>query len=120
LKGLGSEEATASWFNAMNKIVPILFVCGLVFGTNGQDANATTNNGWLRCTSPVPRDGKAHERFLLLNERVKQTGTNANIIFVGDSITEGWEYNGKAVWKEFYEPRGGLAGEPSPRKMVCQ
>jgi len=65
-------------------------------------------SGLARCTTPVARDGKAHERYLLLNERARNAGENAKIIFVGDSITEGWEGNGKAVWERYYAKRGAV------------
>ena len=42
---------------------------------------------------PVPRDGgwmKRHESF---NERVKKG--NVDLLFIGDSITQGWEGAGK-------------------------
>lgn len=53
--------------------------------------------------TPVPRDGgwmKRHESF---NERVKQG--NVDLIFIGDSITQGWEGAGKEVWAKSYTPR---------------
>jgi lysophospholipase L1-like esterase len=39
-----------------------------------------------------------HQRFL---ERAKQG--NVNLLFLGDSITQGW--NDNDVWRRFYEPR---------------
>ena len=61
-----------------------------------------------RCVTPIPRDGKAHERFLELNKRVKEANGQAEVIFVGDSITEGWEGNGKTVWAKYYAPRHAI------------
>lgn len=55
---------------------------------------------------PVPRDGgwvKRHESF---NERVKKG--NVDLIFIGDSITQGWEGGGKKVWEEFYGKRNAV------------
>jgi len=52
---------------------------------------------------PVPRDEgwvKKHEKF---NE-VSKKGA-APLVFLGDSITQGWSGNGKAAWNENYEPR---------------
>jgi lysophospholipase L1-like esterase len=52
---------------------------------------------------PVPRTDKGwqqrHQRFL---ERAKQG--HVDVLFLGDSITQGWEGNGKEVWKERFEP----------------
>jgi beta-glucosidase len=54
---------------------------------------------------PAPHDGtlKRHESF---NERVKQG--NVDLVFIGDSITQGWENNGKKVWDEFYGKRNAV------------
>jgi lysophospholipase L1-like esterase len=55
---------------------------------------------------PVPRDAtwmKRHESF---NERVKQG--NVDLIFIGDSITQGWEGGGKKAWEEFYGKRNAV------------
>ena len=61
-----------------------------------------------QCVNPVPRDGQAYERFLELNKRAKESGSQAEVIFVGDSITQGWEGNGKDVWTKYYAPRHAL------------
>lgn len=44
-----------------------------------------------------------HEAKLKAPERA-----NARLVFLGDSITHGWENGGKAVWKETYAPLGAL------------
>lgn len=49
---------------------------------------------------PAQRDGWAHERFLAMNERVGQG--DIDLVFLGDSITQGWEGAGKAVWQGHY------------------
>ena len=61
-----------------------------------------------QCTKPVPREGKGYERFLDLNQRVKESHGQAELIFVGDSITQGWEANGREVWAKYYAPRHAL------------
>ena len=33
---------------------------------------------------------------------------NVNLIFIGDSITHGWEKKGKEIWKQDYEPLGAV------------
>lgn len=55
---------------------------------------------------PVPREGawmKRHESF---NERVKQG--DVDLLFIGDSITQGWEGAGKGVWEKFYGKRSAV------------
>lgn len=55
---------------------------------------------------PVPRQGgwmKRHESF---NARVAMG--NADVLFIGDSITQGWEGRGKDVWAKFYGKRNAV------------
>lgn len=54
-------------------------------------------------TQPVPREGgwvKRHESF---NETSKKG--EAQLVFLGDSITQGWEGNGKETWARMYANR---------------
>jgi len=55
---------------------------------------------------PAPREGNWMKRHESFNERVKQG--NADLIFIGDSITQGWEGAGKNVWAEFYAKRNAV------------
>jgi beta-glucosidase len=41
-----------------------------------------------------------------MNARVEKG--NVDLIFIGDSITQGWEGGGKAVWDEFYGRRNAV------------
>ena len=61
-----------------------------------------------QCLKPIPREGQAYDRFLEINKRVKESQGQAEVIFVGDSITQGWEGNGKEVWAKYYTPRHAL------------
>jgi len=42
------------------------------------------------------------DRQALLNKRAAEAGEKAKVIFIGDSITQGWEGEGKEVWAERY------------------
>jgi lysophospholipase L1-like esterase len=55
---------------------------------------------------PAAREGKQMDRHNSFNERVKQG--NVDLIFIGDSITQGWENAGKNVWAEFYAKRNAV------------
>lgn len=58
---------------------------------------------------PAPRtDPGWVKRQELLNQRVAEAGKTAKVLFIGDSITEAWEYNGKDVWARYYESRGAV------------
>jgi lysophospholipase L1-like esterase len=54
-------------------------------------------------TTPAPREGawmEMHNAFL----KRAQMG-EIDLLFLGDSITQGWNPGGKAVWERFYGPR---------------
>lgn len=55
---------------------------------------------------PAARTGAQLKRHEAFNERVKQG--NADLLFIGDSITQGWEGKGKKVWDEFYGKRNAV------------
>ena len=45
-------------------------------------------------------------RHKKMNDRVKQG--NVDLLLIGDSITHGWEGNGKAVWGKYYGKRNAV------------
>jgi beta-glucosidase len=50
---------------------------------------------------PAPRPDKGwKDRQASFNERVKEVGKKAQLIFIGDSITHSWEGDGKEIWAE--------------------
>lgn len=54
---------------------------------------------------PVPREPNWFRRANLLDERVRNN-QDAQLLFIGDSITEGWEGKGASnVWNKFYGQR---------------
>src|SRR5262249_7900786 len=56
---------------------------------------------------PQPRaDAGWVARQKELNERAKKGG--AELLFLGDSITQGWEGEGKEIWEKRYAPRKAL------------
>lgn len=62
---------------------------------------------------PVPRDAnwmKRHEKF---NEIAKEG--RVDVLFIGDSITQGWEGAGKKAWEEYIAPHDaanfGISGD---------
>lgn len=48
---------------------------------------------------PQPRgDDGSKRRHASFNEKVKEVGKKSQLIFIGDSITQGWEGEGKELW----------------------
>jgi lysophospholipase L1-like esterase len=76
---------------------PLGFILLAAIGAPSFAADAPATNSAIK---PVPRDAnwvKRHEGFV---ERAKKG--DAEILFMGDSITDGWRR--QALWKEKYEP----------------
>jgi len=63
--------------------------------------------------TPVPRDANWMKRHDLINSRA--VPGEVDLLFIGDSITQGWEGAGKAAWAKFYGPRkamnAGIGGD---------
>lgn len=57
----------------------------------------------------VPRtDSGWQDRQKLLNRRAVEAGEKAQVIFIGDSITQGWEGEGREVWAKYYAHRNAV------------
>ncbi|HVE42139.1 MAG TPA: platelet-activating factor acetylhydrolase IB subunit [Planctomycetota bacterium] len=50
-------------------------------------------------TIPVEKDRNRHDEFL----KVAKAG-GVDLLFVGDSITDGWRGGGKAIWDKYFAP----------------
>jgi beta-glucosidase len=58
---------------------------------------------------PVARFEKGwQDRHNVLNSRASQAGEKAQVLFVGDSITQGWEGEGKETWAKYYAHRNAV------------
>ncbi len=58
---------------------------------------------------PAPKtDSGWKQRQETLNQRAAEAGAKAQVIFIGDSITQGWEGAGKAVWTKYYAHRNAV------------
>ena len=55
---------------------------------------------------PAPRSGGWMNRHESFNQRVAKG--NVDLIFIGDSITHGWEGKGKAIWEKYYIKRNAV------------
>ncbi len=70
-------------------------------------APATTAAPANTATTPLQHKGKQWEdRDAKINERAKQG--DVDLLFIGDSITQGWDGKGKAVWQKYYGNRKAL------------
>ncbi len=55
---------------------------------------------------PVPRDGGQMARHESFNKRIKEGPVD--LLFIGDSITQGWEGAGKDAWAKHYAKRNAV------------
>lgn len=84
-------------------VATLVLGCAMAFG---QTNLTPAVNG---CIVPAPRtDERATNRFLQLSQRVKDCQGRADVVFLGDSITQAWEVEGKEVWAKYYTPRHAL------------
>ncbi|MCX5771016.1 MAG: platelet-activating factor acetylhydrolase IB subunit [Candidatus Hydrogenedentes bacterium] len=81
----------------------VFVVCCAAMAVAAEPADqpaSRSDQGWL-------------DRQASFNERVKQG--DVDMIFIGDSITQGWEGGGKATWDKFYGKRNavnlGISGD---------
>jgi lysophospholipase L1-like esterase len=57
----------------------------------------------------APRtDDSWKKRQELLNQRAADAGASAQLIFIGDSITHGWEGAGREIWERYYAQRNAI------------
>jgi len=62
-------------------------------------------NEWWSIDWWLPR----HQQKLVDAKAIFDKGGKIDVLFVGDSITQGWEKEGAETWKKYYEPRHGFA-----------
>lgn len=80
--------------------------------TNPNAATAASQPAKNSATTPVGRPDNAGwmKRHELLNARAKEAAEkgDCDLVFLGDSITEGWEGSGKDVWHKYYDSRHAI------------
>ena len=60
-------------------------------------------------TEPEPRTDQGwKDRQEALNQRATEAGAKAQVVFIGDSITQGWESEGKEIWAKYYAHRNAV------------
>ncbi len=83
-----------------------LLICSLLSLLLVTSANAQKTAAPHDAIKPVPRAGGWMKRHEAMNARVKKG--NVDLVFIGDSITQGWEGRGKNVWAKFYGKRNAV------------
>jgi len=84
--------------------------------TRGAKPNTDCPDYRTESATAVPQDeswavewwGPRHEQKLEEKRRLLAAGTGPEIVFIGDSITQGWEKEGREVWQSHYAPHHAL------------
>jgi beta-glucosidase len=97
------------------KTIRLLIPAVVIAFTCATDVRAQTNApvGRVEHTNsaivPVSRDARSLPRQNLVLQRAKDNPGPCDVVFIGDSITQGWEGNppngGKNVWEKYYGER---------------
>jgi lysophospholipase L1-like esterase len=81
----------------------ICFVLIAMTGLVRAEAPAAKASGALTPAPKVDKDGKPQKRFMEMHESFLKRGQEpADVLFLGDSITEGWVRGGKDIWEANY------------------
>jgi lysophospholipase L1-like esterase len=87
------------------------YLAGHAFAQNAAVVEAPPKKN--AAVDPAPRPGNWMQRHERINERAKQG--DVDLLFIGDSITDGWQNAGKDVWAKYYGNRkamnAGIGGD---------
>jgi lysophospholipase L1-like esterase len=87
--------------------------CQWAIGADDAGGTAVATPPKNTAIEPAPRPGNWMQRHDKINERAKQG--DVDLLFIGDSITQGWEGPGKGVWEKYYGNRkamnAGIGGD---------
>lgn len=90
-------------------LLAAMFGLAIQFSSTGQtNAPAVAAAHQNAAIIPVPRTGSSTNRQALVLQRAREASGVYDVEFIGDSITQGWEGAGKAVWDEFYGKRRAI------------
>ena len=96
----------------------LVVLLALAAGAWGLATRRSSATDPFTTTTPVERNGPRHAA---INERARLG--NVDLLFLGDSITQGWEADGKEVWKKRYESRkamnAGISGDRT-QHVLCR
>ena len=94
-------------------IVAVLLASIIITGCTSQQKLAfkSIEGKSHSAVTPVPRDDERtarwwNSRHEAVNERLKKG--NVDLLYIGDSITHGWENVGKDIWEKYYASRNAV------------
>src|ERR1043165_2572189 len=96
---------------AIRLLIPVLAVASTLAGQLRAQTNAPAAPAEHPNTAiiPVSRDARSLPRQNLVLQRAKDDPGPCDVVFIGDSITQGWEGNppsgGNNVWEKYYGKR---------------
>ncbi len=90
--------------NTVHRCFPVIIALALVADACAQTSAAPSNRVNTAAVA-VMHTGKREARTKTVLETAKNNPGPCDIVFIGDSITQGWEGEGKNVWQKFYGDR---------------
>lgn len=81
-----------------NTFIAATLFLALAIGVHAAEKKSTSASA----TDPAPRDAKwvgRHEGFVAIAKK-----GDVDLLFLGDSITDGWRGGGKAIWEKTFAP----------------
>lgn len=84
-------------------LVPVLLASQVAFAAQKVAKKKRAKASDQDTVTPVPRPGGWMTRQNQLNANIKKG--DAQLLLIGDSITQGWEGAGKEVWEKYYTKR---------------
>ena len=88
-----------------NRIAFALLVLTLTNPLQAQTAAPVADAPVVRTNKAIIPDKQIGKRTDDVMQRAKDSPGACDIAFIGDSITQGWEGNGKNVWQKYYSGR---------------
>lgn len=87
-----------------------MYITGVLVWMLGCPALATAEtDGPNLAVRPVPQTHDWWSKlFQQINQEVKDHGRDAELVFIGDSLTSLWRFNGRHAWRRYYQARKAL------------
>src|SRR5687767_5743695 len=72
--------------------------------SNAQTTQAVADSDPTVATVKADKDGKPNAKFIKMHEEFVERARKGDVelLFLGDSITQGWRNNGKEVWNDAF------------------
>ena len=95
-------QSAALYMKIFRRFIALVWIVVAVAAQGHAQSTAASVDRTNTAVVPVVHTGKRTEAVL---QTAKDHPGKCDIVFIGDSITQGWEGNGKNVWQKYYGKR---------------